>query len=181
MTGTLPHVLRSDAQDNRDRVLQAARELFAEAGLGVTMRQIARYAGVGPATIYRRFPAKQDLVLEAFMDEFRACTTIVREAAADPDAWRGICGIIERVTRAAIPSPRQEPRVIAPSARRPRRMPVRRTRPIAGRKRSVMTRLGERRGTRTFPQARETCAMSGTSCRTYEWRNSTPGNSAIIR
>ena len=98
MARTLPHVLRSDAQDNRDRVLEAARELFSESGLGVTMRQIARRAGVGPATLYRRFPTKQELVLEAFMDEFRACTAIVREAAADPDPWRGFCSVIERVT-----------------------------------------------------------------------------------
>jgi AcrR family transcriptional regulator len=98
MAGTLPHLLRSDAQDNRDRLLEAARELFAESGLGVTMRQIARRAGVGPATLYRRFPTKQELVLEAFMDEFRACTAIVREAAADPDPWHGFCGVIERVT-----------------------------------------------------------------------------------
>jgi AcrR family transcriptional regulator len=98
MTGTLPHVLRSDAQDNRDRVLEAARELFAESGLGVTMRQIARRAGVGPATLYRRFPTKQDLVLEAFTDELGACSAVVREAAADPDPWRGFCSVIERVT-----------------------------------------------------------------------------------
>jgi AcrR family transcriptional regulator len=98
MTGTLPHLLRADALDNRDRVLEAARELFAESGLGVTMRQIARRAGVGPATLYRRFPTKQELVLEAFMDEFRACTAIVREAAADPDPWHGFCSVIERVT-----------------------------------------------------------------------------------
>ena len=98
MARTLPQVLRADAQDNRDRVLEAARELFAESGLGVTMRQVARRAGVGPATLYRRFPTKQELVLEAFMDEFRACTAIVREAAADPDPWHGFCSVIERVT-----------------------------------------------------------------------------------
>jgi AcrR family transcriptional regulator len=98
MTGTLPHVLRSDAQDNRDRVIEAARELFAESGLGVTMRQIARRAGVGPATLYRRFPTKQDLVLEAFAEELGACSAIVREAAADPDPWRGFCRVIEGVT-----------------------------------------------------------------------------------
>lgn len=98
MTGTLPHVLRSDAQDNRHRVLEAARGLFAEAGFGVTMRQIARRAGVGPATLYRRFPTKQDLVLEAFADELGACSAIVREATADPDPWRGLCSVIERVT-----------------------------------------------------------------------------------
>lgn len=98
MAGTLPHVLRSDAQGNRDRVLEAARELFAESGPGVTMRQIARRAGVGPATLYRRFPTKQELVLEAFTDEFRACTAITREAAADPDPRRGFCSVIERIT-----------------------------------------------------------------------------------
>ncbi|HVT66858.1 MAG TPA: helix-turn-helix domain-containing protein [Trebonia sp.] len=97
MTGTLPQVLRSDAQDNRDRVLEAARELFAESGLGVTMRQIARRAGVGPATLYRRFPTKHDLVLEAFMDELGACSAIVHEAAVDPDPWRAFRSVIERV------------------------------------------------------------------------------------
>lgn len=98
MTGTLPQVLRSDAQDNRNRVLEAARELFAEAGLDVTMRQIARRAKVGPATLYRRFPTKQALILEAFMDELRACRGIVQDAAKDPDPWRGFCSVIERIT-----------------------------------------------------------------------------------
>lgn len=95
MTGTLPHVLRSDARDNRDRVLEAARELFAESGLGVTMRQIARRAGVGSATLYRRFPTKRDLMLEAFLGESGACGAVVREAAADPDPWRGFRSVIE--------------------------------------------------------------------------------------
>ena len=49
MAGSLPHVLRSDARDNRDRVLEAARELFAESGLAVTMRQIARPDSAQPA------------------------------------------------------------------------------------------------------------------------------------
>lgn len=53
---------------------------------------------MGPATLYRRFPVKRELVLAAFMDEFRACTAIVREASADPDPWRGFCGVIEAVT-----------------------------------------------------------------------------------
>lgn len=98
MTGTLPQLLRSDAQDNRDRVLAAARELFATEGLQVTMRHIARRAGVGPATLYRRFPTKQELVVAAFADEMRTCADIVAEGAADPDPWRGLCGIIERIT-----------------------------------------------------------------------------------
>jgi len=58
---------------------------------------------------------------------------------------------------------------------------MRRTQTTVGSKRSVMTKLDERRGMLAFPQARETCPMPGTSCRTYGWLSSTPGNSAIIR
>ena len=89
--------LRSDAQDNRDRVLEAARELFSERGLDVPMREIARHAEVGPATLYRRFPTKLDLVDEAFSQELHACTGIVREGCADPDAWRGLRSVILRI------------------------------------------------------------------------------------
>ena len=59
MTEQLPQKLRSDAEDNRDRILESARVLFAREGLTVPMRAIARHAGVGPATLYRRFPTKQ--------------------------------------------------------------------------------------------------------------------------
>lgn len=97
MSTTLPQDLRSDAKENRDRVLAAARELFATDGLDVTMRQIARHAGVGPATLYRRFPTKADLVQAAFVDELDACRSIVVDAVADTDPWRGFRRIIERV------------------------------------------------------------------------------------
>ncbi|CRK50426.1 Transcriptional regulator, TetR family [Rhodococcus sp. RD6.2] len=96
MTDQLPHMLRADAQDNRDRVMDAAKALFSEYGLTVTMREIARRAGVGPATLYRRFPTKQVLVEEAFAQELRACRDIVDDGAADPDPWRGFCAVIER-------------------------------------------------------------------------------------
>jgi AcrR family transcriptional regulator len=96
MTDQLPHMLRADAQDNRDRVMDAAKALFSEHGLAVTMREIARRAGVGPATLYRRFPTKQDLVEEAFAQELRACRDIVDDGAADPDPWRGFCAVIEQ-------------------------------------------------------------------------------------
>ncbi|MFI2754176.1 TetR/AcrR family transcriptional regulator [Cellulomonas sp. P22] len=98
MSPTVPQRLRSDAQENRDRIVEAARELFAESGLDVTIRQVARRAGVGPATLYRRFPSKQDLVLAAFRSELVACRTIVTEGAADTDPWRGLCAVIERIT-----------------------------------------------------------------------------------
>lgn len=98
MVQTVPHKLRSDAQDNRDRILEAARELFAEHGLDITMRQVARHAGVGPATLYRRFPARQALLEAVFADELRACQGIVREGCADPDPWRGLTTVIERIS-----------------------------------------------------------------------------------
>jgi AcrR family transcriptional regulator len=97
VTDLLPHPLRSDARDNRDRILDAARALFAAEGLNVPMRQIARRAGVGPATLYRRFPTKELLVTEAFADEMRACHTIVDEGLADPDPWHGFCLVIEKI------------------------------------------------------------------------------------
>ena len=58
------------------------------------MREIARRAQVGAATLYRRFPTKQALVDEAFTDELRACSSIVRDGCADADPWRGLCSIV---------------------------------------------------------------------------------------
>lgn len=97
VTERLPHNLRSDARDNRERILDAARDLFAADGLDVPMREIARRAGVGPATLYRRFPTKQALVTEAFTDQMRACRTIVDEGLADPDPWHGFRLVIEKI------------------------------------------------------------------------------------
>ncbi|WP_169982419.1 TetR/AcrR family transcriptional regulator [Microbispora sp. H10836] len=97
MSDRLPHILRADALNNRERILEAARALFAAEGLNASMREIARRAGVGPATVYRRFPTKQMLVAEAFADEVRACHAIVEEGCADPDPWHGFCRVIERV------------------------------------------------------------------------------------
>ena len=97
MTDRLPHTLRSDARDNRERILDAAREVFATEGLNVPMRQIARRAGVGPATLYRRFPTKELLATEAFAAQMRACQAIVDEGLADPDPWHGFCLVIEKI------------------------------------------------------------------------------------
>ena len=97
VTDHLPHTLRSDAWDNRERILDAARAVFADDGLDVPMRQIARRAGVGPATLYRHFPTKEMLVTEAFRDRMHACQAIVDEGLADPDPWHGFCLVIERI------------------------------------------------------------------------------------
>ncbi|WP_424923459.1 TetR/AcrR family transcriptional regulator [Actinocrispum wychmicini] len=96
MTDHLPHTLRSDARDNRERILDAARAVFATEGLDAPIREIARRAGVGPATLYRRFPTKEMLVTAAFGDQMRACQAIVDEGLADPDPWHGFCLVIEK-------------------------------------------------------------------------------------
>lgn len=98
MADRLPQMLRSDAQDNRDRVLQVARSLFSERGLDVTMREVARRADVGPATLYRRFPTKQLLIDAAFAEEMRMCGRIVDEGCADPDPWRGFCAVVSGIS-----------------------------------------------------------------------------------
>ncbi|MEU5261444.1 helix-turn-helix domain-containing protein [Amycolatopsis sp. NPDC021455] len=98
MTEVLPHLRRSDARDNRERILEAARTVFAADGLTVPMREIARRADVGPATLYRHFPTKEALATEAFADRMRACYAIVDEALADPDPGRGFTSMVERLS-----------------------------------------------------------------------------------
>jgi AcrR family transcriptional regulator len=96
VTDRLTH-LRSDARGNRERILEAARSVFAADGLDAPMRKIARSAQVGPATLYRHFPTKQDLVTAAFTDRMRACYAVVDEGLADPDPWRGLSTVVERL------------------------------------------------------------------------------------
>jgi AcrR family transcriptional regulator len=97
VTGHLTHPLRSDAADNRERILEAARALFTAEGFDAPMREIARRAGVGPATLYRRFPTKQLLATEVFTDQAAACHAIVDEGLAAADPWRGFCLVIEKI------------------------------------------------------------------------------------
>jgi AcrR family transcriptional regulator len=78
---------RKDAQRNLERVLHAAHELFAERGPDVTMEEVARRAGVGVGTIYRRFPSKEHLfaaVSHAACDDMRHCLQEAAEAERDP-------------------------------------------------------------------------------------------------
>jgi AcrR family transcriptional regulator len=92
-----PSGLRSDARQNRDRILGVARELFAQRGLDVPMAAIARHAEVGVATLYRRFPTKEALIVEAFTEQFGVCAAVVYDALDDPDPWRGFRTVIEKV------------------------------------------------------------------------------------
>src|SRR5215813_8370167 len=75
--------LRADAARNREKVLCAAREAFAESGYGVPLDEIAARAGVGPGTVYRHFPAKEAL-FEAVVTA--RITDLVNDARARADA-----------------------------------------------------------------------------------------------
>ena len=89
--------LRADAERNRERIVEAAREVFAEQGLDASTNEIARHAGVGVATLFRRFPTRDDLVAAAFADKMNDYVEAVEVALADPDPWQGFCAYIERV------------------------------------------------------------------------------------
>jgi AcrR family transcriptional regulator len=88
--------LRKDAERNRRRILDAARELFAQQGIGVTLNDIAHHAGVGVGTVYRRFPDKAQLLDELFEEQIGELVALMEEGLADPDPWRGLTGYLTR-------------------------------------------------------------------------------------
>jgi AcrR family transcriptional regulator len=91
--------LRRDAERNRERVLAAAGELFAARGLDVTLDDIARHAGVGVGTVYRRFANKEELIDALFDDKLAEVLAIARVATEHEDPWEGfvtwVAGICE--------------------------------------------------------------------------------------
>ena len=89
--------LRRDAERNRQRILQAASEVFNERGLEVSLDEIARYAGVGVGTVYRRFRTKEELVEALFMDRLDQIAAIADEAFEAPDPWCGLVCFMERM------------------------------------------------------------------------------------
>src|ERR1700758_4680683 len=75
--------LRRDAERNRQRVLKAASEVFTECGLEVSLDEVARHAGVGVGTVYRRFRTKEELIEALFMDRLDSITALAHEAYAN--------------------------------------------------------------------------------------------------
>jgi AcrR family transcriptional regulator len=89
--------LRIDARENRERILAAARAAFAAEGLDVPIREIARRAEVGVATVYRHFRTKEALLAEALTEQMASCSVLMEEGLAADDPWRGFSLVVERV------------------------------------------------------------------------------------
>jgi AcrR family transcriptional regulator len=94
-TGRTGPALRVDAERNRERILQAAREVFAERGIDVGLEEVARRAGVGIATLYRRFPTRADLLEASIEENIRDYRAAVGRAAGNPSPWAGFRELIE--------------------------------------------------------------------------------------
>lgn len=91
-TSSAPHsgALRADARRNRDEILRAADELFAEEGLAVPVDEIARRAGVGAGTLYRHFPTKEALFEAVLISHMEAIAECGRELAGHEDAGQAL-------------------------------------------------------------------------------------------
>jgi AcrR family transcriptional regulator len=71
-------VLRADARRNREQIIEAARELFIRVGTDVPMEEIAKTAGVGVGTLYRRFPDRDELIKAVSLDNFARLLEVAR-------------------------------------------------------------------------------------------------------
>ena len=93
--GSRPARLRRDAERNRQRILAAAADVFTERGLDATLDDVARQAGVGVGTVYRRFPDKASLAAALFDERIDELAGLAERAQAEPDAWAALVSFLE--------------------------------------------------------------------------------------
>ncbi len=94
-TGTVLRPLRADAVRNREKILAAATTVFAARGLDVTFDDIAAAANVGVATVYRRFPDKDSLVVALFENAVGEIATLAQSASGAANSWDGFVWFLE--------------------------------------------------------------------------------------
>ncbi|WP_327090384.1 TetR/AcrR family transcriptional regulator [Nonomuraea sp. NBC_01738] len=90
--------LRRDAERNRDRIVHAAQELFAERGLAVGLNEVAHHAGVGVGTVYRRFADKDELIHAALEEPLAKLSQVAQHAGEAERAWDGLSLLLGRIT-----------------------------------------------------------------------------------
>ena len=80
-----------DAQRNRERILDVAKQVFTQAGANASLEDIAKKAGVGPGTLYRHFPTREDLLVAVYRSEMEKLAAAERSLAvtkSPPEALR---------------------------------------------------------------------------------------------
>jgi AcrR family transcriptional regulator len=87
---------RADAEDNRRRLVAVAHTAFARHGPELPVREIARRAGLAPATVHRHFPSRDDLLAAVLDGQVRRCEEQLRAALADPDSRRALSRTFHR-------------------------------------------------------------------------------------
>jgi AcrR family transcriptional regulator len=87
--------MRADALRNRERLMAAATDLFAERGVDAPLEEIARRAGVSIGTLYNHFPNRGALLDAVLPDWVAELDRLAEVARADPDPWRGFAGFLD--------------------------------------------------------------------------------------
>lgn len=100
---------RRDARANRDRLLTEARSLFARDGVDASLEEVARRAEVGVATLYRNFPARDDLIRSLYDLSLSELTSVREEIEAAATAWEGVVIYMERVAEWLVADPSLPP------------------------------------------------------------------------
>jgi AcrR family transcriptional regulator len=104
-------LLRADAQRNHDSILAAAKAVFAQAGADAPLEDVARAAGVGKGTLYRRFPTREHLFAAILQDRIDVLDASAERALQSPDAWRALREWLELYDRCATDYPGMSARV----------------------------------------------------------------------
>jgi AcrR family transcriptional regulator len=88
--------LRADARRNRERILKAARSVFADQGMDAQMDDVAKRAKVGVGTVYRHFPTKEVLLDAIVRERFEEIAGYAEDALRHEDAWQGFSELMWR-------------------------------------------------------------------------------------
>jgi AcrR family transcriptional regulator len=104
-------LMRADAQRNHDAILTAAKALFAQAGTDAPLEDVARAAGVGKGTLYRRFPTREHLFAAILQDRVDELNASAQRALDAPDVWRALSEWLELYDRCATEYPGMSARV----------------------------------------------------------------------
>lgn len=92
--------MRADARRNRDRILTAAGQAFSEHGPHLSLDEIARRAEVSPATLFRHFPNRNELVAAVIERRFAEdVEPVIADALANDDAWQGLVSVVGAILR----------------------------------------------------------------------------------